>query len=207
MSDPDTGKMPVLQESLQYFHPMNDILNHAVKELVGLLPAVSAMAPEMDRLGQAMLQSWSKGGKILVAGNGGSAADAMHLAEELVARFMKNRRALAAIALCDPTVITCAANDFGFDSIFSRQVEALGNPGDVLIVFTTSGNSKNILRAIEAAKERNLTTAAFLGKDGGQARGQCDLEFVVNCNLPHRIQEIHQILYHSLCEWVDQKFN
>ncbi|HEX8520819.1 MAG TPA: SIS domain-containing protein, partial [Tepidisphaeraceae bacterium] len=88
---------------------MNDILKTAVKELADLLPLVAAMAPEMDRLGQAMLTCWSKGGKVLVAGNGGSAADAMHLAEELVARFMKNRKALAAIALCDPTVITCAA--------------------------------------------------------------------------------------------------
>jgi D-sedoheptulose 7-phosphate isomerase len=111
-----------------------------------------------------MLQSWETGGKTLVAGNGGSAADAMHLAEELIARFMKNRRALAAIALCDPTAITCAANDFGFENIFSRQVEALGNANDVLIVFTTSGNSANILRAIEQANEKKLTTAAFSAK-------------------------------------------
>ncbi len=186
---------------------MNDILKNAVTELSAILPSISAMAPEMERLCTAMLKCWERNGKILIAGNGGSAADAMHLAEELVARFMKNRRGLAAIALCDPTVITCAANDFGFESIFSRQVEALGNPGDVLIVFTTSGNSKNILRAIEAAKARKLVTASFLGKDGGQARGQCDFEFIANSQLPHRIQEIHQILYHALCEWVDQRIS
>jgi D-sedoheptulose 7-phosphate isomerase len=129
----------------------------------------------------------------------------MHLAEELAVRFMKNRKALAAIALCDPTVITCAGNDFGFDSVFARQVEALGNPGDVLIVFTTSGNSTNILRAIEQAKSQRLTTVAFLGKDGGKAKGTCDIEFIVPANVPHRIQEGHKILFHTLCEWVDEK--
>jgi D-sedoheptulose 7-phosphate isomerase len=105
----------------------------------------------------------------MTCGNGGSASDAMHLAEELIARFQKNRRALAAIALCDPTVVTCAANDFGYEKVFSRQVEALGNPGDVLIVFTTSGNSPNVLRALEAAKAQACVTAGFLGKDGGKA--------------------------------------
>ena len=183
---------------------MKQILENATREFAQLLPATAAMAGELERLCQAMLACWNSGGKVLVAGNGGSAADAMHMAEELVARFMKNRRALAAIALCDPTVITCAANDFGFDSIFARQVEALGNKGDVLVVFTTSGNSANILRAIEAGKQRGLVTAAFLGKDGGKCRGRSDFEFVVPSQLPHRIQEVHQILYHSICEWVDQ---
>ncbi len=182
---------------------MKKILSNAADELTRLLPAVAGMEGMLERLGQAMLASWEQGGKTLVAGNGGSAADAMHLAEELVARFVKNRRALAAIALCDPTVLTCSANDFGFESVFSRQVEALGNAGDVLVVFTTSGNSANILRAVDAAKERKLMTAAFLGKDGGKVRGQCDFEFLVTSQLPHRIQEVHQILYHALCEWIE----
>ena len=163
------------------------------------------MAPELNRLGEAMLACWSAGGKVLTAGNGGSAADAMHLAEELVARFMKTRRALAAIALCDPTVLTCTANDFGFESVFSRQVEALGNTGDILIVFSTSGNSANILRAIDTAKQRGMVTASFLGKDGGKSKGACDFEFLVASQLPHRIQEIHQILYHSVCEWIEER--
>ena len=151
------------------------------------------------------MKCWSAKGKALVAGNGGSASDAMHLAEELVARFQKNRRALAALALCDPTVITCAANDFGYDTIFSRQVEAFGNAGDVLIVFTTSGNSPNILRALEAARKQGLITAGFLGKDGGKARGLCDIELIVPAQTSHRIQEGHKLLYHTLCEWVDQR--
>jgi D-sedoheptulose 7-phosphate isomerase len=159
----------------------------------------------MTRLCEAMMAAWAKRGKVLVAGNGGSASDAMHLAEELVARFEKNRRALAAMALCDPTVLTCAANDFGFESVFARQVEAFGNAGDVLIVFSTSGNSANILKAIEAAKARQLVTAAFLGRDGGKAKGMCDIELIVPATTSHRIQEGQKVLYHALCEWVDQR--
>ena len=186
---------------------MKSILQRAVDETRDILPKLAALEPQMTRLAEAMMAAWSRKGKVLVAGNGGSASDAMHLAEELVARFQKNRRALAAIALCDPTVITCAANDFGFDAVFSRQVEAFGNSGDVLIVFSTSGNSPNILRAIEAAKQRGLVTAAFLGRDGGKVAAQagCDIELIVPAQTSHRIQEGHGILYHSLCEWVDQR--
>jgi D-sedoheptulose 7-phosphate isomerase len=184
---------------------MKTILQRAIEDTQKLLPALAALEPQMTRLGEAMMTSWANKGKTLVAGNGGSASDAMHLAEELVARFEKNRKALAAMALCDPTVITCAANDFGFETIFSRQVEAFGNPGDVLIVFTTSGNSPNILRAVEAAKKQKLITAAFLGRDGGKLKGVCDIELIVPAQPSHRIQEGHKILYHSLCEWVDQR--
>src|SRR5215216_6591231 len=184
---------------------MKRILDDAARELSALLPRLVELEPQLSRLADALLACWSKGGKALVAGNGGSASDAMHLAEELVARFEKNRRALAAMALCDPTVITCAANDFGYDRVFSRQVEAFGNAGDVLIVFSTSGNSPNILRAIEAARARQLVTAALLGRDGGKARGMCDIEVIVPAQKSHRIQEGHKILYHSLCEWVDAR--
>jgi D-sedoheptulose 7-phosphate isomerase len=184
---------------------MKSILQRTTDDLEKLLPALRALEPEMTRLGEALMRAWEKRGKALVAGNGGSAADAMHLAEELVVRFQKNRRALAALALCDPTVLTCAANDFGFDSIFARQVEAFGNAGDVLIVFSTSGNSPNILTAIDAAKRQGLFTAAFLGRDGGKARGTCDVELIVPAQASHRIQEGHKILYHSLCEWVDER--
>ena len=184
---------------------MKALLDKAVHDLSHLLPTLAAMGDSMQRLGQAMLDCWQKRGKVLVAGNGGSAADAMHLAEELSVRFMKNRRALAAVALCDPAAITCAGNDFGYETVFARQVEALGNPGDVLVVFTTSGNSPNILRAIQQAKSQGLLTAAFLGRDGGKAKGLCDIELIVPANVPHRIQEGHKILYHTLCEWIDAK--
>lgn len=184
---------------------MEQVLARAMLELAELLPKLGAMAQPLERLGQSMLDCWSHGGKVLIAGNGGSAADAMHLAEELCVRFMKTRKALAAIALCDPTVLTCAANDFGFEQVFARQVEGLGNPGDVLIVLSTSGNSGNILRAIEAARSQRLLTAALLGRDGGQARGRCDIELIVPATTPHRIQEGHKILYHALCEWIEQR--
>ena len=112
---------------------------------------------------------------------------------------------MAAISLTDAGTITCASNDFGYDSVFARQVEGLGNRGDILIVFTTSGNSPNVLRAIEVAKKQGMITASFLGKDGGKARGLCDVELLVPAKTAHRVQEGHQLLYHTLCEWVDER--
>src|SRR3954454_8700368 len=135
---------------------MKSVLTRSIKDLQALLPRLESLSDPLQRLGDALLSCWNKKGKVLIAGNGGSAADAMHLAEELCVRFAKNRRALAAIALCDPTVLTCAANDFGFEAIFSRQIEALGNSGDVFIAMSTSGDSANIIRAVEAAKSRGL---------------------------------------------------
>lgn len=184
---------------------MNTILNRAAAEIGELLPRLVAMEPQLHQLGQKMMSCWDARGKVLTAGNGGSAADAMHLAEELSIRFFKNRRALAAMALCDPSVITCAGNDFGFDSIFARQIEALGNKNDLLIVFTTSGNSTNILKALEQARSQNLFTVGFLGKDGGKAKAMCDLSLIVPAQTPHRIQEGQKILYHALCEWIDSQ--
>jgi D-sedoheptulose 7-phosphate isomerase len=184
---------------------MKRLLDKAVTELSQLIPELAALEPQMSKLAEAMMQAWTRRGKVMTCGNGGSASDAMHLAEELIARFQKNRRALAAIALCDPTAITCAANDFGYDAIFSRQVEGLGNAGDVLIVFTTSGNSANIVRALDAAKKQGILTAGFLGRDGGKAKALCDIPIVVPAQTSARIQEGHKVLYHVLCEWVDQR--
>src|SRR4051812_31653750 len=181
---------------------MQSILTRAVTELRELLPQIAALTPQTERLAQAMMDCWAKRGKVLIAGNGGSAADAVHFAEELVVRFQKNRRGLAAMALCDSAVLTCAANDLGYENVFSRQIEAYGNPGDVFIAMTTSGNSVNLLKAIMAATEQGLLTAAMLGKDGGRARGLCDIELVVPSPVTARIQEAHKIIYHSVCEWV-----
>src|SRR3954469_10966778 len=181
---------------------MKSILQRATDDLTALLPKVAVLSPTLERLGEAMMACWASRGKVLIAGNGGSAADAVHFAEELVVRFQKNRRGLAAMALCDASVITCAANDLGYDHVFSRQVEAYGNPGDVFIAMTTSGNSVNLLKAINAAKGQGLVTAAMLGKDGGQARGLCDIELLVPSPVTARVQEAHKILYHSICEWV-----
>lgn len=180
-------------------------LRENLAELADLLPKLADLEPALSAVGAAMLECWKRGGKVLMVGNGGSAADAMHFAEELVVRFKKNRRALAAIALCDPTAITCAGNDFSYDEIFSRQVEALGNRGDMLVAFTTSGNSANIIRAVDAAKARGMTTVLFTGGDGGRLRGRCDHELRVPSDATHHVQEAHKIFYHVLCQWIDSQ--
>jgi D-sedoheptulose 7-phosphate isomerase len=207
----DRNDIPIFHHRLEFNlppvtdSPMQSILDRAVAELRDLLPKVAALSPAVERLGEAMMTCWQNRGKVLIAGNGGSAADAIHFAEELVVRFQKNRRALAAMALCDSAVVTCAANDLGYENVFSRQVEAYGNPGDLFIAMTTSGNSVNLLKAIKSAKEQRLITASFLGKDGGQAKGLCDIELIVPSPVTARIQEAHKILYHSLCEWVEAR--
>jgi D-sedoheptulose 7-phosphate isomerase len=185
----------------------DDLLGPVLKEWQELLPKLSAFDGELRRLGAAMLKCWDKRSKVLTAGNGGSAADAIHLAEELVVRFNKPRKALAAIALCDSGNLTCAGNDMGWDEVFARQVEALGNNGDLLIVFTTSGNSSNILRAVETAKKAGMITAGFFGKTGGKIKGLCDFEFHIPCHTTARVQEAHLLLYHTLCQWIDLNVN
>jgi D-sedoheptulose 7-phosphate isomerase len=184
---------------------MQELLNAAVDDARATADMVRLLAPALERLGLAMMKCWAERGKVLTCGNGGSCADAIHLAEELSIRFAKDRRGLAAIALADAGAITCAGNDYGYERIFSRQVEALGNPGDILIGFTTSGNSGNVIAAIEAAKKIGMTTCAFIGKTGGKLTGVCDIELLVPAKATHRVQEAHLLLYHTLCEWVDER--
>ena len=181
-----------------------DAYRAALAEWAQLLPVLDALAPSVEQLGQAMLTCWRAGGKVLFAGNGGSAADAMHFAEELVVRFHKDRAALAAIALCDPTALTCVGNDMGYDRVFSRQLDALGKPGDLFVGITTSGNSQNIILAFEMAKRRGLKTCSFLGKDGGKLRGKCDVELLVPSKTTARVQEAHKLAFHALCVWIDE---
>lgn len=146
------------------------------------------------------------GGALLFAGNGGSAADAQHIAAEYVVRFQTNRPALRAIALTtDTSLLTAAANDLGFDEVFSRQVEALGRPGDVLVLHSTSGESPNVVRAAQAAKARGIAVVAFLGKGGGAVRELADLALVVPSDDTARIQEIHLALEHLICELVEER--
>jgi D-sedoheptulose 7-phosphate isomerase len=178
-------------------------LASAAADLAALLPAVAALEGPLDGVARALLGAWRENKKVLTCGNGGSAADAIHLAEELMVRFQKARKALAAISLLDAGSITCAGNDLGFEKIFSRQVEALGQPGDVLVVFSTSGNSPNIIAAVETAKRLGLVTVAFLGRDGGGLKGVCTHELLVPAKTSHRSQETHLLLYHTLCEIVD----
>ncbi len=162
---------------------------------------------EIARIAALCVETLKAGGKILTCGNGGSATDAMHLTEELVARYRSNRRALPSIALSsDPSILTCIANDFGWDAVFARQVEAHGQRGDVLVGFTTSGQSENINRALRLARERGLVTVGFLGKGGGGARPLCDHAVVVASADTARIQEAHTLLLHLVCEAVERAF-
>lgn len=150
----------------------------------------------------------NNGGKILWCGNGGSATDTIHLSTELVGRFKKNRKPLSSIALAsDVGNLTCIANDFGYEKIFSRQIEALGKKNDILISFSTSGKSKNILNAIYAAKKIKMSTITFLGKDGGQCLGASDLELKIPSNTTARIQEMHMLIGHILCDIIEKKLN
>jgi D-sedoheptulose 7-phosphate isomerase len=151
-------------------------------------------------------QCFEQGGKVLIAGNGGSLCDAMHFAEELTGRFREDRKALPAIALSDPGYLTCTGNDFGFEHVFSRGVEAFGNPGDVLIVLTTSGNSENLYRALLMAQKKGLKTIAFLGKTGGKMKGMADLEWIITgFSYSDRVQEAHMTASHIIIEFIEKK--
>lgn len=160
---------------------------------------------KLERFAEAVADLLRAGGKVMACGNGGSACDAMHFCEELTGRFRRERPALAAIACIDPGHLTCTANDYGFDQVFSRWVEALGRKGDVLIVLSTSGNSPNIVNALEAAREREMVTAAFLGRDGGQCQSLAEFEWIVPGEQSDRIQELHMLLLHVLVEAIERR--
>jgi D-sedoheptulose 7-phosphate isomerase len=159
------------------------------------------------QLSERVRSSLASGGRVLLFGNGGSAADAQHIAAELVGRFVAERRGLAAIALTtDTSALTAIANDYGFDAVFARQIEALGRPGDVAIGISTSGNSPSVVHGIEAARAAGLFTAALLGGTGGRLRSTCDLPIVVPHPVTARVQECHITLGHMLCELVERAF-
>jgi len=157
----------------------------------------------LDLLGQVAIQlvnTFQTGGKVLIAGNGGSLADAMHFAEEWTGRFRTDRRPYPVIALSDPTHLTCVANDYGFEHVFSRMVTALARPGDIVILLSTSGNSRNLLLAAEAAHDIGAQVVGFLGRGGGQLAPMCDLAFIAPGETADRIQEIHMLCLHILTE-------
>lgn len=162
-------------------------------------------AADVERAAVMIAECFSSGGKLLLLGNGGSSCDAQHMAGEFINRFLpRDRRALPAIALStDGGVLTCIANDTGFDNVFSRQIEALGSRGDVCLAITTSGNSPNVIRAIEQARAKGMKIVGLLGRDGGQCASLCDLALVVRCEDTQRIQETHNLIGHILCELVE----
>jgi D-sedoheptulose 7-phosphate isomerase len=166
------------------------------------------MFDNIEKIGIELAKVIKNGGKIMFCGNGGSAADSQHLAAELVVRLRSsfNRPAIPAIALTvDTSVITACGNDFGYDDIFSRQIEAIGNPGDALIAISTSGNSKNVLQAINIAKQKGISVVGFLGGNGGQMLDMCNYYFLSPSSNTARIQETHIMVGHILCEIIEEE--
>jgi len=186
---------------------MREIVQKQLAQSIATMQAVLAddtIADTLVRLSELTAASMRSGGKLLVAGNGGSAADAQHLVAEFVGRLVVNRPALRAIALTtDTSILTAVGNDFSFDHVIERQVEALGAPGDIFLGISTSGNSKNILKAVHLAKKMGLTTVGFTGNQGGEMARHCDLNVIVPSTVTMNIQESHLALEHIFCMLVE----
>ena len=185
----------------------NRVAEHFAQSIEAKQQAAEVLSAPTAQAAEIMLQCLMNDGKILACGNGGSAADAQHFAAEMTGRFEKERMELAAVALTtDTSALTAIGNDYGFDQVFSKQVRALGSPGDVLIGISTSGNSANIITAIEAAHERDMQVIAFTGRDGGKIAAMLKDNDIL-LNVPHprtaRIQEVHILLIHALCDCID----
>jgi phosphoheptose isomerase len=185
-----------------------EVLKTAIEAAKETLQSLLGLDSQVAKAAELIEQCLRAGNKLLVCGNGGSAADASHFATEFVVRFMKDRPAYPAICLAgDGGLLTAAGNDYGFDEIFARQVAAFGLPRDVMICLTTSGKSRNIERALQEAKARELKTIAFLGRDGGSTIGMADVDFLVRGDSTARIQEAHQLLLHVLCEISERRLS
>ena len=178
----------------------------SIEDALKTIGSLRALEPAILRAADLVKSCLLNGGKLLACGNGGSAADASHLTTEFVARYDRERRAYPAISLASHGGdLTAIGNDYSFADLFARQVQAYGKPDDVLAVFTTSGNSENIFRALVTAKQLKLKTIAFLGRDGGECAGMADVELSVGGTLTARIQEGHKFLLHTICELVDEQ--
>jgi D-sedoheptulose 7-phosphate isomerase len=176
----------------------------SIQEHLEVVGQIKTQLPVLERIALAMTTVLRSGGKILWCGNGGSAADSQHLAAELIGRFRRERRSLASIALTtDTSILTALANDYGYEAVFSRQVEGLGNPGDALVGLSTSGNSPNVIAALEAARSRGLVTIGFTGGGDGKIASVADHLFAVASRDTARIQEAHTLAGHMLCDWIE----
>lgn len=159
----------------------------------------------IEKAGKILVHAFRKGNKTISCGNGGSMCDAMHFAEELAGRFRENRRPLPAIAISDPSCLSCTANDYGYPAVFSRFIEAIGNPGDVLLAISTSGNSENVIRAVRMAKKKKMNIIGLTGKGGGKMAALCDVEIrAPYSRYSDRAQEIHIQVIHSLIHFVEE---
>lgn len=186
-----------------------DLIKNSFLEAQQLLNEFIADGNNLEKVkeaGDVLVEMFRQGGKVFSCGNGGSLCDAMHFAEELTGRFRDDRIALPAIAIADPSHFTCAANDMGFNSVFARYLEALGKKGDVLLAISTSGNSENVLRAIEAAHRKEMSVIGLMGKEGGKMKDLCDVSVIVPWNgYSDRIQEIHIKIIHILIEYIERE--
>ena len=180
------------------------VFGAAIAEHMEVVRQVEAQQPVLEAIARAMVSTLRAGGKILWCGNGGSAGDSQHLAAELVGRYRRERRGMASVALTtDSSALTSIANDYGFEAVFSRQVEALGVEGDLLVGISTSGNSQNVVAALEAARRQGMATVAFTGAGGGRMVKLADYLFAVASKETARIQEAHILAGHMLCDWIE----
>ncbi len=188
---------------------MNTIKNHfsEAHSVLSTFLADNTNFEKIEAAGQMMVASLKTGGKILSCGNGGSMCDAMHFAEELTGRYRNDRPPIAALSMSDVSHMACVANDYGYDFVFSRYLEALGREGDVLLGISTSGNSKNVLNAMEVARKKGIKIIGLTGKDGGKMAGQCDVEIrAPQSQYADRAQEIHIKVIHSLIDYIERHF-
>ena len=181
------------------------LLHSGLDEHMDVFRRLPALTASIEQAAGLVAAALSQGGKLMLCGNGGSASDSQHIAAELTGRFLKDRRPLAAIALStDTSALTSIANDYSFDEVFSRQVMGLGRKGDCLLAISTSGNSRNVLRAAEAARTAGVRVIGLLGRDGGALRALCDVAIVVPSSTTARIQEAHIFIGHTLCALVEE---
>jgi D-sedoheptulose 7-phosphate isomerase len=182
-------------------------LKAGIRDSAAMIAGLDRQARHIAAVCELVVGTLRAGNKILVAGHGGSAAEAMHFAEELVGRFRTNRVSLPSVALvADGTALTCIGNDFGFDRVFSRQIEGLGQKGDMLVLFSTSGKARSLELALEMAQSRGMRTVCLLGRDGGPLAGRADAEVIVPGAATERIQEAHQVLLHLILDAVEQEY-
>jgi D-sedoheptulose 7-phosphate isomerase len=180
----------------------------SLAETLRTFQSLATIRPQIDRAGQMILTALKRGNKLLICGNGGSAAEAAHFSTELVGRYAKNRRSLPAVALtADGALVTCIGNDDGYEQVFARQIAGLAKPGDVVIALTTSGNSINILAALQQSKKLGLESIAFLGRGGGRAKSLATCELIIPGQSGAATQEAHLFLIHHFCELIDAAFD
>ncbi len=183
---------------------MNEKIIEMFNESIAVKEETAKLSGEIEKSANMIINAFKKGKKLLICGNGGSAADSQHFAAEMVGRYKKDRRGLPAIALTtDTSIITSVGNDYGFEQVFEKQVEALGEKGDVLFAISTSGNSPNVLKAMEKAKSKGMSIIGLTGNAGGKMKNGCDINLIVpSANTP-RIQESHITIIHIICELVE----